>query len=74
VSTQRWDDADAVGHHVASAYLVFVAIDDDDRPRPAVPVLVETEDDRHRWAEAVIRRDSRLARRQAIRDRRERES
>ena len=74
VTTQRWDDADADGHHVASAYLVFVAIDDDERPCPAVPVLVEAEADRHRWAEAVIRRDSRLARRQAIRDRRARES
>jgi acyl-CoA hydrolase len=74
VTTQRWDDADADGHHVASAYLVFVAIDDDERPCPVVPVLPESDDDRHRWAEAVIRRDSRLARRQAIRDRRARES
>ena len=74
VTTQRWDDADADGRHVASAYLVFVAIDDDERPRPVVPVLVETDADQHRWAEAVIRRDSRLARRQAIRDRRARES
>ena len=70
VTTQRWDDADADGHHVASAYLVFVAIADDERPRPAVPVLPETDDDRHRWAEAVIRRESRLARREAIRARR----
>jgi acyl-CoA hydrolase len=74
VSTQRWDDADADGHHVASAYLVFVAIDDEERPVAVVPVEPEGEDDRHRWAEAVIRRDSRLARRQAIRDRRARES
>jgi acyl-CoA hydrolase len=59
---------------VASAYLVFVAIDDDERPRQAPAVLVETDEDRHRWAEAVIRRDSRLARRQAIRERRARES
>ena len=72
VTTQRWDDADADGHHVASAYLVFVAIDDEERPRPVVPVLPETEDDRHRWAEAVIRRESRLARREAIRARRDR--
>jgi acyl-CoA hydrolase len=70
VTTQRWDDADADGHHVASAYLVFVAIDDDERPRPAVPVVPESDDDRHRWAEAVIRRESRLARREAIRARR----
>ena len=74
VTTQRWDDADADGHHVASAYLVFVAIDDDERPCPVVPVVPETPSDAHRWAEAVIRRDSRLARRQAIRDRRARET
>lgn len=72
VSAQRWDDADAEGHHVASAYLVFVAIDDDERPVPVVPVEPETEEDRHRWAEAVIRRESRLARREAIRARRDR--
>jgi acyl-CoA hydrolase len=55
---------------VASAYLVFVAIDDDERPRPVVPVQPEGEADHHRWAEAVIRRESRLARREAIRARR----
>jgi acyl-CoA hydrolase len=70
VTTQRWDDADAHGHHVASAYLVFVAIDDDERPCPVVPVQPEGEADHHRWAEAVIRRESRLARREAIRARR----
>jgi acyl-CoA hydrolase len=67
VTAQRWDDADAVGHHVASAYLVFVAVDDDDRPCAVVPVLPETAPDRRRWAEALIRRESRLARREAIR-------
>ncbi len=72
VTAQRWDDADAVGHHVASAYLVFVAIGDDERPRRVVPVLPETHDDHRRFAEAGIRRESRLARREAIRARRER--
>ena len=70
VTAQRWDDADAAGHHVASAYLVFVAIGDDEKPRAAVPVVPETDDDRRRFAEALIRRESRLARREAIRARR----
>ena len=72
VTAQRWNDADAVGHHVASAYLVFVAIGDDEKPRPAVPVLPHSEDDHRRFAEAIIRRESRLMRRTAIRERRER--
>ncbi len=70
VTTQRWDDADAVGRHVASAYLVFVHIGDDELPRPVVALLPESDEDRHRWAEALIRRESRLARREAIRARR----
>jgi len=74
VTAQRWNDADAVGHHVASAYLVFVAIGDDEKPRPAVPVLPETDDDHRRFAEALIRRESRLMRRNAIRDRRSQQS
>lgn len=74
VTAQRWDDADAVGHHVASAYLVFVAIGDDERPRAVIPVVPESEVDRHRWAEAIIRRESRLARRAAIQERRTRKA
>jgi acyl-CoA hydrolase len=72
VTAQRWDDADAVGHHVASAYLVFVAIGDDEKPRTVIPVVPETHDDERRFAEAIIRRESRLSRREAIRVRRER--
>jgi acyl-CoA hydrolase len=74
VTAQRWDDADAVGHHVASAYLVFVAIGADERPRTVIPVVPETDVDQHRWAEAIIRRESRLSRRAAIRERRVREA
>jgi acyl-CoA hydrolase len=67
VTAQRWDDADVVGHHVASAYLVFVAIGPDEKPRPVTPVVLENDHDRRRWAESLIRRESRLARREAIR-------
>jgi acyl-CoA hydrolase len=56
---------------VASAHLVFVAIDADGRPRPVPPVLPQTEHDRLRFQEAEIRRTSRLERREAIRRLRE---
>ncbi len=54
--------------HVGSAYLVFVALDDDGRTRRVRPVDPMTEDDRRRHHEAEIRRENRLARRAAIRE------
>ena len=57
--------------HVATAHLVFVAIDADGKPRPVPPVQPESERDRMRFHEAEIRRTSRLERREAIRRLRE---
>jgi acyl-CoA hydrolase len=54
--------------HVGSAYLVFVAIDDDGNPRRARPIEPIAPEDHRRHREAEIRRESRLARRAAIRD------
>jgi acyl-CoA hydrolase len=51
---------------VATAYLVFVAVDAEGRPREVPPVLPETAEDRRRVGEAEIRRAHRLARRAAI--------
>lgn len=51
---------------VATAYLVFVAIDAEGRPRETPPVIPETVEDKRRFAEAEIRRSHRLARREAI--------
>ncbi len=46
--------------HTTKAYLTFVAVDDNGTPR-AVPTLVlETDDDRRRQADARARRDERL--------------
>jgi acyl-CoA hydrolase len=53
--------------HTSSAYLVFVALDAELRPRPVPPVEPETDEERRRQAEARIRRESRLARAEAIR-------
>jgi len=53
----------ATRRHVASAYLTFVALDEQRRPQPAPPVLPETEDEKRRYAEAGERREYRLAQR-----------
>lgn len=61
----RWDRS-VPPVHVASAYVVLVAVDEDGAPRPVPPVVPETDDDRRRFGEAQIRRTHRLARRAAI--------
>ncbi len=66
VTAQPWDDADEESIHVASAYLVFVAVDEKERPRRVPQVQPQTEEDQQRWHEAEIRRQSRLARRAAM--------
>jgi uncharacterized protein (TIGR00369 family) len=48
--------------HVASAYLVFVAIDADGRPIPVPPVVAETDEERRRMAAAKERRGLRRSR------------
>jgi acyl-CoA hydrolase len=57
--------------HTSSAYLVFVALDEEGRPRAVPPLAPETEEERRRQAEAKIRREHRLARTEAIRRRRD---
>jgi acyl-CoA hydrolase len=47
--------------HALTAYLTFVALDDDDKPVAVPPVLAVTEDDLRRQKDAVMRRQSRLA-------------
>jgi acyl-CoA hydrolase len=52
--------------HTSSAYLVFVALDEYGRPRPVPPVVPQTDDERRRQREAKLRREVRLAHKQAI--------
>lgn len=47
--------------HILSAYLTFVAMDANGRPRPVPPLLPETATERQRFEEAALRRSSRLA-------------
>jgi acyl-CoA hydrolase len=68
---ERWDRAGEAPMTVATAYLVFVAVDGSGRPREVPPVLPETDEDRRRYREAQIRRRHRLAAREEIRRSRE---
>lgn len=66
VLTEPWNEAGVPQKRVATAYLVFVALDSGGGPRKVPPVVPETEEDARRFAEAEIRRRHRLARRAAI--------
>jgi acyl-CoA hydrolase len=52
--------------HVASAYLVFVAVDEEGRPRRIPGLLPETPAEVRRMREAEIRRAHRLSRKREI--------
>ena len=71
VEAQPWGDAADAPLHVASAYFVFVAIDEDGRSRPVPPLETETPADVRRQREAEIRRAHRLARKTEIDEGRE---
>jgi acyl-CoA hydrolase len=66
VTAERWDAAATEPLTVATAYLVFVAVDVAGNPRSVRPVLPEDMEDQRRFREALIRREHRLARRTAI--------
>jgi len=55
------------GRHIVSAYMTFVAMGDNGKPRPVPQLLPETELERHRYEEAQLRRASRLAHTDALR-------
>ena len=52
--------------HTSSAYLVFVALDDEGNPTQVPPLVITTEAEKRRQAHARIRRESRRARQDAI--------
>ena len=50
--------------HTTSAFVTFVAIDEDTRkPKPVPPLIIKTAEERRRWREAAKRREIRLAHR-----------
>jgi uncharacterized protein (TIGR00369 family) len=52
--------------HASSAYFVFVAIDEEGAPRPVPPIVPETDEQRRRQREAVLRREARMAHKRAL--------
>jgi uncharacterized protein (TIGR00369 family) len=52
--------------HTSSAYLVFVALDDEGTPRAVPPLVATTPTEQRRQHEAKMRREARLAHRKAI--------
>ncbi len=46
--------------HTSTAYLTFVALDENKKPMQVSPVVPETEDEKRRWKGAEIRREFRL--------------
>jgi acyl-CoA hydrolase len=59
--------------HTNTAYLTMVAVDDDGSPAPVPALRVGSSDERRREAEAQLRRSNRLAEREQLVQRRERE-
>jgi acyl-CoA hydrolase len=66
VRVEAHDPVSGSIRHANSAYLVFVAVDDDGNPRPVPPLAAETEQERRRQREAKLRRQARLAHKQAV--------
>lgn len=60
VETEPWRGGER--RHTTTAYLVFVCIDDDGQPVPVPPLVVATDDQRRREAQAQIRREVRKER------------
>lgn len=61
VEAEPWNQAGVEPVHVATAYLVFVAIDADGKAREIPPLLPQTADEERRMREAQIRRAHRLS-------------
>jgi acyl-CoA hydrolase len=55
-------------HHTASAYLTFVALNSNGKPTEVPKLILFDETDRRRYADAQIRRESRLKVRDKIRE------
>lgn len=55
----------APGHespeHVCTAYFTFVALDKDGKPKSISPIVAETDEEKRRYDQALIRRNHRLS-------------
>jgi uncharacterized protein (TIGR00369 family) len=66
VRVEAEDPLTGIVRHVNSAYLVFVAVDAEGRPRPVPPIVAESADERRRQQEAKLRRERRIDHKEAI--------
>ncbi|MGH2835364.1 MAG: acyl-CoA thioesterase [Solirubrobacteraceae bacterium] len=66
VRVEAEDPRTGVVQHASTAYLTFVALDDEGRPAKVHPLRPQTADEERRMREAEIRRKHRLAEREAI--------
>ncbi|HET9094275.1 MAG TPA: acyl-CoA thioesterase [Solirubrobacteraceae bacterium] len=66
VRVEAEDPRTGVVQHASTAYLTFVALDDDGRPTPVPSVTPGTPEEERRRREAELRRRHRLAEREAI--------
>ncbi len=66
VRVEAHDPVTGTVRHANTAYLVFVAVDDDGNPRPVPPLVAETEQEQRRQREAKLRRQARLAHKEAV--------
>ena len=48
--------------HTNTAFVVYVALDENARPTPVPPLILETDEERRRWAEGEQRQQYRLER------------
>jgi uncharacterized protein (TIGR00369 family) len=55
-----------VVRHTASAYLTFVSLDANGKPKSVPPLILETDDEKRRNAEAMSRREVRLRERRKL--------
>jgi uncharacterized protein (TIGR00369 family) len=67
VRVDAHDPLSGTVRHVNSAYLVFVAVDEIGMPRPVPRLVVESETEERRQREAKLRRERRIAHKEAIR-------
>jgi acyl-CoA hydrolase len=67
VRVEAEDMRTGIVRHTASAYLTFVGLDEQGKPKSVPPLILETDDHRRRQAAAACRREERTRSRSACR-------